>query len=73
MGLGTCGTWAMIELRFTLPSTTMGVSVILNDLIYCNGSSSNTEQLSKKFCAKEMLKLKQNICLGALNAHPDIY
>jgi hypothetical protein len=40
-GLGTCGTWAVIELGFYLPPTTMGVLIILNDFIEFNGGSSD--------------------------------
>jgi hypothetical protein len=57
--LGTCGTWVVIELIFALPPTTMGVPVILNDFIECNGGSSDPMWMSKQLYAKATLRLKK--------------
>jgi hypothetical protein len=36
-GHDVCGTWVVIKFRFTIPPITMGVPVIFNDFIECNG------------------------------------
>jgi hypothetical protein len=67
-GHDACGTWVVIKFIFSLPPTTMGVLVIFNDFIECDGGSSNPVCLSKHLCAKAMLRRK-NIYVMAQSMH----